>query len=217
MKRIIVFLVIILALSPFLSAKKLYADEYYEFFQIMCANDLNYFHMTRIGIYNKGFFIWPLASKNVWKKHVENLKMLEKKYGLYVLDDMYGYYDNSEISYTINASHKTDIKIEFDKSIRPSGPVGGKQPYKSNPRLKINFDGKKVAAFNLNIRGTNYEDFSVDEVSVNDMDGIVVLGVCVAWFDKNYRRKCTDTTLYELSSKSVIFDDAAIIAAMNKI
>jgi hypothetical protein len=216
MKRIVVFLAIVVALSPFISSQKLYADEYYQFFQIIHASELNYFHISRIGIYNKGYYIWPLGSKNnVWKKHVENLQMLEKKYGLYVLDGAYGYYDNNEKNYTINASHKTDIKIEFDKFVRPPGSIGNKQPYKSNPQLKINYDEKKVAAFHLDIRGD--KDFSIDEVSVNDMDGIVVLEVCAAWFDKKSIRKCTDTTLYDLSSKSVIFDDAAIIAAMNKI
>lgn len=214
MKRIVLFLVTVIVLSPFIYSKKLYADEYYEFFQIMYASDLNYFHMSRIGIYNKGSFIWPLGSKNVWKKHIENLKILEKKYGLYVLDGAYGYYDNKEMRYTIDASHKTDIKIKFDKIIRPPGPVGHKQPYKSNPQLEINFDAKKVVAFHLDIRDD--KDYSIDEVSVNDMDGTVVLNVCAAWFDKKYMRKCIDTTFYDLSSKSKIFDDRAIIAAMNK-
>jgi hypothetical protein len=218
MKRIFVILIISVILSPFISAQKLYADEYYNFFQITSAPEIHYFHMSRIGIYNKGYFIWPFVSKkNEWKKHVENLKILEKKYGLYVLDGAYGYYDNKEMNYTINTSSKTDIKIEFDKLVRPPGPVGNKQPYKSNPRLKILFDGKKVAFFHLN--HIDYQDYYVDEVSVSGDDtfGNVDIEVCIAWFDKNYRRKCTEMELLELSRKSFIFDDAAIIAAINKI
>jgi hypothetical protein len=217
MKPTIALLIMAAVLSVFFPAEKALSDEYYDFFRIMYADDLNFFHMTRVGIWNKGHYIWPLGSQDVWKEHVRNLKMLEKKYGLYVLDGAYGYYDNNAISYSLMASHKTDIKIEFDKIIRPSGPVGSKQPYRSHPRININFDGGQVAAFNLNLSGMDYEYF-VDEVGVNDMNGIVVLRVCVVEDlldkDKKYRRKCSETTLYDLSNKSIVFDNSRIISIM---
>lgn len=219
MKNVIASLVIIVVVCSLFPMSS-QADEYYEFYRIMYANDLAFFHMSRIGIWNKGYYIWPLGSKNVWKEHVRNLKLLEKKYGLYVLDGAYGYYDKKEIGYLLSASHRTDIKIEYKKSIRPAGPVGSKQPYKSDPRLSIYFEGTKVAAFDLSISGTDNQ-FFVDEVSVNDMDGVVELRVCAVLdpsnIDRKYKRKCTETTLYDLSSKSIVFDNSRIAAFMRGI
>ncbi len=206
-QRIVGLLIVALFFGVVPSA---YSDEYYEFFRIMCADDLDYFHMDRLGIYNIGRVIWPYGGDNAWRDHIESLKELEEKYGLYVLDGAYGYWDNNTIECTV--SNRANIRIEFGKATRPPGPVGSEEPYRVNPTVIIEFRNRDVGKFRLR---------PIDEVALTDMDGVVLLRICVVAnpfdLEKNYRRKCREVTLYDFYKNRNVIDDDYIMKFLGDI
>ncbi len=80
--------------------------------------------------------VWP--REGGWKFHVQSLKNLEKTSGLYVFNELYGYYDSPELSFVCGPYNVT---IHYSKVLREEGPVGSKEPVRMGATISITSSG----------------------------------------------------------------------------
>jgi len=133
MKRMLPFFLIVFSSAAF-------SDEYYEFYKISCATQINSIEVTRLGFWNIGDVIWPELD---WDQHVKSLQLIENKDHLYVFNELYGYYDKQVLDFDCG---NFQAKITFDKLTREPGPVGGGKPVRMNAKITIRSYDKLLAS-----------------------------------------------------------------------
>lgn len=128
MKMILAFVV---ALA--IASVNVYADEYYEFYRIRCDDKIPSFEVQRTPFWNIKHVVWP--GNWDWKSHVQSLKNLEKSSGLYVFNELYGYYDSPELSFVCGPYN---VKINYSKVLRPKdADSGSNEPVRMNATITI--------------------------------------------------------------------------------
>ena len=126
MKKKLVFLAI------FLASTAAYADEYYGFYRIRCDKEIPAFEIEKTYFWNIGQIVWPNLDDS--GNHIQTLKKLEETSGLYVFDELYGYYDSPELSFNCGP---IEAKINSSKALREEGPVGSKEPVRVSTTITI--------------------------------------------------------------------------------
>jgi hypothetical protein len=111
------------------------ADEYYELHRVSCVEDIPSFEIERVGFWNIGHVIWPGQGtwEQQWQAHVAALRRLERSKGLYVLHDLYGYYDKPLLTWTCGPITAT---VKFQRVARPDED-GSLKFVRMHPRLSI--------------------------------------------------------------------------------
>ena len=74
MRKIILVLVFVMLMTV-----SVYGDEYYDFVKITCAKEVEFLEIQSTGMSNIGNFV-----KKDFSLHMDNLKSLERRYGLYL-------------------------------------------------------------------------------------------------------------------------------------
>lgn len=131
----------IVALVFFMATAVAHADEYYDFYRIKCDDQIPAFEIQRTPFWNIGHIVWPGVCN--WKAHVQSLKNLEKSSGLYIFNELYGYYDSPELSFVCGPYN---VKINYSKVLRPEdADCGSKEPVRMNATITITSSGLKLA------------------------------------------------------------------------
>jgi hypothetical protein len=173
------------------------ADEPYLFYRITCSPEVGYFEIQRDLIYNIGDYVWPANDK--WQSHIQNLKRLEKRHGLYTLQDLYGYDDGQPIVCTLPS---TKIRIDYKRAFR--NREDGGQAYRTDPVLRIqpfvsiHLDDNAVNRVRLTV---NKDDYVLELCTQFPSGGLRTIVCKEVTAEKDNRKKPINNETFQMIAK----------------
>jgi hypothetical protein len=104
------------------------ADQTAEFYSIDCIPELGTLKIDAFRLWNVDEYIWPSPPidgtdrrQEYWEKHLANLRHLEEQYGIYVINQHYGRWDERTIECQLDDA---TISMDFEKEEIENGIEG---------------------------------------------------------------------------------------------
>jgi hypothetical protein len=129
------------------------SDEVYEFVSIRCLPELRTVQVDVFRLWNVRFYVWQNAPRanyadlKSWERanraqHIENLRRLEESYGIYVIDEAYGRWDDQPLDCPIGSN---TVRVSFQKREMEGNTGEGIRAYRGGATISIvNKAGKVV-------------------------------------------------------------------------
>lgn len=117
------------------------ADQTAEFYSIDCMPELGTMKIDAFRLWNVDEYIWPTPpinatdrQKEMQEKHLANLRHLEEKYGMYVINRTYGIWEDRLIECSLGDA---TIRMAFEKREIEPGDNGAGNFYRGAATISI--------------------------------------------------------------------------------